>query len=319
MFKQERFLYSGAKGSGTLSETLSEAFEHLRRLVEQPPEEKQSPSALWRGEWVIKVSVHREGFGCPSRGGKPREPKPYPSNQIPNRGPSTPHPVENLPQEGEHYDFISEHHILWEAGVKEDWEKICEVIDSQLRPMSLKRLGEQNYRRLGWHLQFSKVVKAGWLIHWPPISLWLVCSCFVPPSLIYLKFELYFALDDGKKNIKTHHTHIIYTRIYTQIQAALPRYHIVPCIFLGSLWSSSFINDPIRPPKECGNNWCARINVWRSSLRRSGLRSPAEGDEGVGLSQRSCQRTCEWHPSRFLAGAFGGSDKILMMDAGLIC
>lgn len=56
--------------------------------------------------------------------------------------------LQHYDEEGEHYDFISEHHILWEAGVKEDWEKICEVIDSQLRPMSLKRLGEQNYRNV---------------------------------------------------------------------------------------------------------------------------------------------------------------------------
>lgn len=233
--------------------------------------------------------MQREGFGCPSRSGKLSAKT---VSKQPNPQPWSVHPVENLPQEGEHYDFISEHHILWEAGVKEDWEKICEVIDSQLRPMSLKRLGEQNYRRLGWHLHFSKDC-ASFHQAW---STWnLSCK---------------FALDDGK-NIKPYH-------MRTHIQAALPRYHIVPCIFSGSLWSSFLINDPIRPPKECDNHWCARINVWRSSLRRSGLRSPAEGDEGVGLSQRSCQRTCEWHPSRFLAGAFGGSDEILMMDAALI-
>lgn len=51
-------------------------------------------------------------------------------------------------EEGEYHDFISEHHVLWEAGSKENWEKVCEVVDSQLRPMAYKRLGEPNYRNV---------------------------------------------------------------------------------------------------------------------------------------------------------------------------
>ena len=43
---------------------------------------------------------------------------------------------------------VSEHHILWEAGSKENWEKVLEVIDSQLRPMCCKKLGEANYKKL---------------------------------------------------------------------------------------------------------------------------------------------------------------------------
>lgn len=81
----------------------------------------------------------------------------YPSNTSNPRV----QPLSN--QEGEHYDFISEHHILWDAGVKEEWEKICEVIDSQLRPMSLKRLGEQNYRRLGFDISIFKGFDS-WLV-----------------------------------------------------------------------------------------------------------------------------------------------------------
>lgn len=46
---------------------------------------------------------------------------------------------------------VAEFHVLWEAGSKEDWEKVCEVIDSQLRPMNHKKLGEANYRTLGWN------------------------------------------------------------------------------------------------------------------------------------------------------------------------
>ena len=128
-------------------------------------------------------------------------------SKQPNPQPWSVHPVENLPQEGEHYDFISEHHILWEAGVKEDWEKICEVIDSQLRPMSLKRLGEQNYRRLGWHLQFSKDC-ASFHQAW---STWnLSCK---------------FALDDGK-NIKTYHMNILYTHKFRQPYHDTTLYHV---------------------------------------------------------------------------------------------
>eukprot|EP00913_Durusdinium_trenchii_P009800 g9203.t1 len=46
------------------------------------------------------------------------------------------------------HDFISEHHVLWDAHVKEDWEKVCGLIESQLRPMSYTRLGENNYRNV---------------------------------------------------------------------------------------------------------------------------------------------------------------------------
>ncbi|CAK8991821.1 unnamed protein product [Durusdinium trenchii] len=51
-------------------------------------------------------------------------------------------------EEGLCHDFISEHHVLWDAHVKEDWEKVCGLIESQLRPMSYTRLGENNYRNV---------------------------------------------------------------------------------------------------------------------------------------------------------------------------
>jgi len=44
------------------------------------------------------------------------------------------------------YDFESEHHILWDASVAKDWEKLLEVLDSQLKKMCKIRLGASNYR-----------------------------------------------------------------------------------------------------------------------------------------------------------------------------
>ena len=46
-----------------------------------------------------------------------------------------------MSQEGEYHDFISEHHVLWEAGSKENWEKVCEVVDSQIAAHGLQTPG----------------------------------------------------------------------------------------------------------------------------------------------------------------------------------
>ena len=51
-------------------------------------------------------------------------------------------------EEGAYHDFIVEHHVLWNASVQEDWETVCKLAESQLRPMSFKRLGEHNYRNV---------------------------------------------------------------------------------------------------------------------------------------------------------------------------
>ena len=50
--------------------------------------------------------------------------------------------------EGAYHDFVSEHQALWNANVKEDWQTVCGLVESQLRPMSYKRLGEHNYRNV---------------------------------------------------------------------------------------------------------------------------------------------------------------------------
>jgi hypothetical protein len=47
---------------------------------------------------------------------------------------------------------VAEFHALWEAGSNENWEKVCELVESQLRPICHKKLGEGNYRKLGRHV-----------------------------------------------------------------------------------------------------------------------------------------------------------------------
>ncbi|CAE7464254.1 unnamed protein product [Symbiodinium pilosum] len=51
-------------------------------------------------------------------------------------------------ENGAYYDFASEHQAMWNANVEEDWEKVCKLAGSQLRPMSFKRLGEHNFRNV---------------------------------------------------------------------------------------------------------------------------------------------------------------------------
>ena len=51
-------------------------------------------------------------------------------------------------EDGAYHDFVTEHQAMWNANVQEDWETVCQLSPSQLRPMSLKRLGEHNYRNV---------------------------------------------------------------------------------------------------------------------------------------------------------------------------
>ena len=39
---------------------------------------------------------------------------------------------------------MSEHHAMWDAYQKQDWEKVCSFVDSQLRPLLLVRRDVQN-------------------------------------------------------------------------------------------------------------------------------------------------------------------------------
>lgn len=86
-----------------------------------------------------------------------------------------------MSQEGEYHDFISEHHVLWEAGSKENWEKVCKVVDSQLRPMAYKRLGEPNYRSL--ESEWANSHGIPWFSDhsW---DLWMFNDVFYPPHIM---------------------------------------------------------------------------------------------------------------------------------------